>query len=87
LTLSGNNLGSDATAFKRLNTEILKIIGRPGNPLTKDIRVVIDADFECEYKFVVMAVASCEGRQHPETNQQIPYVQNFKFSLPRAPKE
>lgn len=87
LTLGGNNLGNDDTAFARLNTEILRIIGRPGNPLTKDIWVVIDADFECEHKFVVKAVANCTYRQHPVTNPQIPYVQNIRFAVPRAPKK
>lgn len=87
LTLTGNNLGRDDAAFARLNAEILKIIGRPGNPLTKHIWVVINADFECDYKFVVKAVASCAGRQHPETKQQIPYVENIKFMVPRVPKQ
>ncbi|MEI8382001.1 MAG: hypothetical protein WCJ09_17860 [Planctomycetota bacterium] len=87
LTLGGNNLGNDDAAFARLNAEILKIIGRPGNPLTKDIGVAIDVDFECDYKFVAKAVASCAGREHPETKQQIPYIKNIKFWVPRDPKE
>ena len=87
LTLGGNNLGNDDAAFVRLNAEILMIIGRPGNPLTKDIGVMIDVDFECDYKFVAKAVASCAGGRDPETNAQIQYIKNIKFWVPRDPKE
>ena len=38
--------------------EILKIIGRPGNPATKNIEVELDADYECQYKYVVKAISS-----------------------------
>lgn len=87
LTLGGMNIGNDDVAFERLNAQILKIIVRPGNPLTKDIGVMIDADFECDYKFVAKAVASCAGGEDPETKEQIPYIKNIKFWVPRDPKK
>ncbi|MDA0835114.1 MAG: biopolymer transporter ExbD, partial [Planctomycetota bacterium] len=37
--LGQQNLGNDEAAFDRLNSRILQIIGRPGNPLTKDMEV------------------------------------------------
>lgn len=86
LTLGGNNLGNDNAAFDRLNAEILKIIGRPGNPLTKDIEVELDADFECHYKYVVKAISRCTGRFDPQTQQIARYVEKIKFAPPHKPK-
>ncbi len=86
LTLGGNNLGNDNAAFDRLNAEILKIIGRPGNPLTKDIEVELDADFECQYKYVVKAISRCTGRFDPQTQQIARYVEKIKFAPPHKPK-
>lgn len=86
LTLGGNNLGNDNAAFERLNQEILKIIGRPGNPLTKDIQVELDADYECQYKYVVKAISRCTGRFDPQTQQIARYVEKIKFAPPHKPK-
>ena len=86
LTLGGNNLGNDNAAFNRLNAEILKIIGRPGNPLTKDIEVEIDADFECQYKYIVKAISRCTGRFDTQTQQISRYVEKIKFAPPHQPK-
>lgn len=86
LTLGGNNLGNDNAAFDRLNAEILKIIGRPGNPLTKDVEVELDADFECQYKYVVKAISRCTGRFDPQTQQIARYVEKIKFAPPHKPK-
>lgn len=61
LTLGDRNLGRDDAAFRRLNREILTIIGRPGNPLTKEIAAVIDADENCTQADVARAVAACAG--------------------------
>lgn len=87
LTLGGNNLGNNEAAFDRLNQEILKIIGRPGNPLTKEIEVELDADFECQYKYVVKAISRCTGRFDPQTQQIARYVEKIKFAPPHKPKE
>ena len=86
LTFGSQNLGNDDAAFDRLNQEILKIIGRPGNPLTKNVEVEIDADFETQYKYVVKAISKCTGRYDPETKQLARYVEKIKFAPPHKPK-
>ncbi len=86
LTLGGNNLGNDNAAFERLNAEVLKIIGRPGNPLTKDIEVELDADFECQYKYVVKAISRCTGRFDQRTQAVTRYIEKIKFAPPHKPK-
>lgn len=86
LTLGGNNLGNNEAAFDRLNKEILTIIGRPGNPLTKEIEVELDADYECQYKYVVKAISRCTGRFDPQTQQVARYVEKIKFAPPHKPK-
>ena len=86
LTLGGNNLGNDNKAFDRLNSEILKIIGRPGNPLTKEIEVELDADYECQYKYVVKAISRCTGREDSQTKQVTRYIEKIKFAPPHKPK-
>ena len=86
LTLGSKNLGNDDLAFERLNKEILQIIGRPGNPLTKDVEVEIDADYETQYKYVVKAISKCTGRMDPGTKQVARYVEKIKFAPPHKPK-
>ena len=86
LTLGGNNLGNNEAAFDRLNKEILTLIGRPGNPLTKEIEVELDADYECQYKYVVKAISRCTGRFDPQTQQVARYVEKIKFAPPHKPK-
>ena len=73
-------------AFDRLNREILQIIGRPGNPLTKDVEVEIDADYEVHYSFVVKAISKCTGRMDAQTKQIARYVEKIKFAPPHKPK-
>lgn len=86
ITLGSKNLGNDEAAFERLNKEILSIIGRPGNPLTKEIEVEIDADFETQYKYVVRAISKCTGRFDPSTKQIARYVEKIKFAAPHKPQ-
>ena len=86
LTLGSKNLGNDDAAFERLNKEILQIIGRPGNPLTKDVEVEIDADYEVHYRFVVKAISKCTGRMDLQTKQIARYVEKIKFAPPHKPK-
>lgn len=69
-----------------LNGEILKIIGRPGNPLAHDISVTIDADYECQYKYIVKAISRCTGRYDPTTQQVTRYVEKIKFAPAHLPK-
>jgi biopolymer transport protein ExbD len=84
--LGRRNLGNDDRAFGMLNSEILNIIGRPGNPLTKDVEVEIDADYELHYQDVVKAIGACTGRVDRATNQVVRYVEKIKFAAPRQPK-
>jgi biopolymer transport protein ExbD len=86
LSLGGNNLGNNDAAFDKLNQEILKLIGRPGNPATKDIEVELDADYECQYRYVVKAISRCTGRFDPQTQQVARYVEKIKFAPPHKPK-
>ena len=86
LTLGERNLGNDDAAFERLNREILRIIGRPGNPLAGNLEVELDADFECQYKYVVKAISRCTGRFDPQTQQVSRYVEKIKFAPPHQPK-
>lgn len=86
LTLGEVNLGNDGLAFERLNGEILKIIGRPGNPLAHDVAVTIDADYECQYKYIVKAISRCTGRYDPTTQQITRYVEKIKFAPAHLPK-
>jgi biopolymer transport protein ExbD len=86
LTLGQKNLGNDDAAFERLNAEILKIIVRPGNPLTKDVEVEIAADYELHYKYVIRAISKCTGRIDPQTKQMVRYIEKIKFAPPGKPR-
>ena len=78
LQLGQVKLGNDNQAFDGLNHEILKIIGKPGNPIIKDLAVVIDADMALRYQHVIRAVKACSGRPHPKG--WIVYIENLKFT-------
>lgn len=82
--LGRRNLGNDAQAFARLNNEILKIIGKPGNPLTKDIEVEIKADYGLHYDYTLQAVGACTGRRDSKGNL-IRYIEKIKFAPPQRP--
>ena len=91
LRLGANDLlkkaGGDVDgAFQLLNVGILNLIGRPGNPLTKDIEVEIDADFALHYQYVIRAVSACTGRlqRKPDgTEEVVRYIEKIKFAAPR----
>jgi biopolymer transport protein ExbD len=83
LELGSRNLGNDSRAFERLNGEILKLIGRPGNPLTKDMEVEIDADYNLNYEYVISCVGACTGRMDPKSKSIIRYIEKIKFAPPR----
>jgi len=86
LTLDSKNLGNSEAAFDRLNQEILQIIGRPGNPLLKDVEVEIDADYETDYRYVVKAISKCTGRMDSQTKQIARFVEKIRFAPPHKPK-
>lgn len=87
LTLGSKNLGNDEAAFERLNQEILQIIGHPGNPLSKDVEVEIDADYETQYRYIIKAISKCTGRYDPRTKEVARYVEKIKFAPPHKPKD
>lgn len=86
LTFGGRNLGNDDAAFDRLNAEILKVIVKPGNPLTKDIEVEIDADFNVRYEYTIRAVSKCTGRLDPQTKRIVRYIEKVKFKPSKRPE-
>ena len=83
-------LGSGADAFDKLNRKILQAIGRPGDPLTQDIEVEIDADYNLDYEYSVRAMSACTGRLELNSKTGKPgvvrYVENIKFTPPIRPK-
>lgn len=82
--LGRRNLGNDNQAFDRLNNEILKIIGKPGNPLTKDVEVEIKADYNLQYGYTVQAIGACTGRLDSKGNL-VRYIEKIKFTPPVRP--
>lgn len=86
LSLGGRNLGNDDVAFERLGAEILKIIGQPGNPMSQEVEVEIDADYECHYSNVIRAVSKCTGKVDPKSKSVVRYVEKIKFAKPHSPK-
>ena len=61
--LGMRNLGEAPEGYERLNREILKIIGRPGDPITRDLVVELDADDEVPWREVRAVLLACVGRQ------------------------
>ena len=89
-TLSGlffgqRNLGVGPSAFEQLNIEILKVIGRPGNPVTKNTSVEIDADYHLHFDNVINAVGACSGRVDKRTGNIVTYIEQIKFKPPTTP--
>lgn len=79
LYLLRTEMGNDERAFQQLNDQILRIIGRPGNPLTQDIAVSINSDPELQYRFVVQAMEACHGRVDSQGKQWVMLVKNIGF--------
>ena len=86
LSIGQKDLGNDDVAFDRLSQEILKIVGRPGNPLTSDIEVELDADFECQYQYTVKAISHCTGQMDSQTRQTARYIDKIKFAAAHKPE-
>jgi len=73
--------GNDGQAFKRLNSDILLLIGRPGSHLSENVEVEIDADYNLHFRHVIAAVSACTGRLGND-GQVIRYVEKIKFASP-----
>lgn len=82
LTLGDNPLGNDDRAFEHLNSEILKLIPRPGAAMAQKVEVEIDADYDLRYEYVVKAISKCTGRLDSKGNV-IRYVEKIKFAPPK----
>ena len=78
LFLGRRDLGGDEQAFDNLSHNILQIIGKPGNPLTHDIEVEIDADGALLYQHVVEAIKARNGRLG--NNGWGTYIEKFKLA-------
>jgi|GEM_PF-2509537 biopolymer transport protein ExbD len=78
LLLGRRDLGSDEQAFERLHHQISRIIGKPGNRLTQDIEVEIDADGALRYQHVIQAIKACNGRLG--RNGWVFYIERIKFA-------
>ncbi|NQV27896.1 MAG: biopolymer transporter ExbD [Rhodopirellula sp.] len=76
------NLGIGPGAFEQLNIEILKVIGRPGDPITKDMAVEIDADYQLHFSNVINAVGACSGRIDKRSGNVVKYIEKIKFKPP-----
>ncbi len=86
LQLGRQSLGNGQEAFERLNHKIEQVIGGANNPLTKDMEVEIDADYNLHYSYIIEAISKCRGRLGPPPNDDlIPYVEKIKFAAPRPP--
>jgi hypothetical protein len=76
-----------ANAFQRLNNEILKSIGSPGNPLAEDQEVELDPSYELNAKYLINAIGACRGRVERTPDGKtvmVDYIKNIKFAPPKA---
>ncbi len=85
LAVGALNLGNDDAAFERLSQEVLKL-AQAGSPLTRDVEVEIDADYEVPYQHILRAVSRCTGRVDPQTGELVRYVEKIKFAPPHRPR-
>lgn len=83
LRLGERGLGNDASVFQRLNNEILKLIGTPGSPQTKEMEVEIDADEHLHFENVVKTIGACSGRLSKDGRTVIRYIEKIKFAPPK----
>jgi hypothetical protein len=77
--LGHREMGVDEEVFERLNAEILKIIGRAGNPLTQDLAVLIDADEGLRYHYVIEGILACHGRLDSKSGRWVVFIENIGF--------
>ena len=85
---NNKRFGTGEQAFQRLNSEILQVIGRPGDPLKKDIEVEIEADYNLHYRYAIKAVSACTGRMQKTADGEyklIRYIEKIKFAPPKPP--
>ncbi|MGZ0167634.1 MAG: ExbD/TolR family protein, partial [Planctomycetales bacterium] len=59
--------------------------GRPGDPITKDMPVEIDADYNLHFSNVINAVGACTGRVDKRSGNIVKYIEKIKFKPPIPP--
>lgn len=86
LFFNNRPLGDGPEAFQQLNTQMLQLTwsGNSRNPLTKDVEVEIDVDYELNYEYFIKAVSNVTGRML--NGQQQRYAEKIKFAAPREPR-
>ena len=80
------SVGHDAAAFDRLNAQLLRMLGRSGNPLPLPVEIEIDSDYELRYEYVIRAVAACSGHVDPQSKQLVRFAERIHFTPPHRPK-
>jgi biopolymer transport protein ExbD len=78
-------LGNDANAFKRLNTEVGILAGRSDQRFSDDLEFEIDPDYNLHHQNLISAVSACTGYMSPQTNTIVRYVEKIRFAQPRKP--
>jgi biopolymer transport protein ExbD len=85
LYLGSRSLGNGPQSFVRLNSEILSLIGKPGNEMAKEMEVEIDADYHLHFRHVINAVGACSGRMDKKAKKVVKYIEKIKFKKPKKP--
>lgn len=84
--VDGRSMGSAAEGLRRLSSELLLRLGRPGAPLPGDVVVELKSDFELRYEHAVSAVAACSGTTDPRTGKFVRFVETVRFEPPTQPR-
>ena len=85
MTVGQVSFGNGDDVFGRLNASVLKFIGGAGNPISKDVEVEIDADYNLNYEIVIRAVGACTGSI--QNGEMVRYVEKIKFAPARSPQD
>lgn len=79
--LGARGLGADLAA---LRAAVLEIVGEGDASLSHEAQVVIDADFDLRYEYVMKAITAVSGYRGAD-GRVVPLVQKIEFAPPRPP--
>ncbi|VAX38237.1 hypothetical protein MNBD_PLANCTO02-609 [hydrothermal vent metagenome] len=79
----GNNTGKQDNVFARLNAEVNKHIGNSDDATRKEMRVIIDADYNLDYKWTIKTISACTGKM--KEGKLIHYFEKIEFA-PQRPQ-
>ncbi len=79
----GNNLGKQDNVFVRLSAEIRKYIGNSDDATRKEMRVIIDADYNLNYNWTIKTISACTGKM--KDDKLIRYFEKIEFA-PQRPQ-